>query len=168
MQCVLVKAASGATGNESGSGRYIQHGRNQNPWIALTHANIMGFNDLMHPRNIYRNAPPDFKVLSEKFDYFRKHTKETKPGRFTLNFKNPEALRALTCALLEHDFKIKISIPLYRLIPTVPLRLNYVLWIEDLLSCFSEDHCHAIVRGFDIGKIKNFWNFSFSLLIKRD
>ena len=113
----------------------------------------MGFNDLMHPRNIYRNAPPDFKVLGEKFDYFRKHTKETKPGRFTLNFKNPEALRALTCALLEHDFKIKISIPLDRLIPTVPLRLNYVLWIEDLLSCLSEDHCHAIVRGFDIGKI---------------
>ena len=134
-------------------------------WFALTHANIMSFNDLMHPRNIYRNAPPDFKVLGEKFDYFRKHTKETKPGRFTLNFKNPEALRALTCALLEHDFKIKISIPLDRLIPTVPLRLNYVLWIEDLLSCLSEDHCHAIVRGFDIGKITN---FSFSLLIKRD
>ena len=122
---------------------------------------IMGFNDLMHPRNIYRNAPPDFKVLGEKFDYFRKHTKETKPGRFTLNFKNPEALRALTCALLEHDFKIKISIPLDRLIPTVPLRLNYVLWIEDLLSCLSEDHCHAIVRGFDVGKMTN---FSFNLL----
>ena len=53
----------------------------------------MGFNDLMHPRNIYRKSPPDFKILAENFDYFRKFAKETKPGRFTLNFKDPEALR---------------------------------------------------------------------------
>lgn len=113
---------------------------------------IMGFNDLMHPRNIYRKAPPDFKLLAEKFDYFRKFTKETKSGHLTLNFKDPEALRALTCALLEHDFGLKLSIPLDRLIPTVPLRLNYILWIEDLLSCLPDVFSHATVRGFDIGK----------------
>lgn len=112
----------------------------------------MGFNDLMHPRNIYRKSPPDFKILAEKFDYFRKFAKETKPGRFTLNFKDPEALRALTCALLESDFGLKLSIPLDRLIPTVPLRLNYILWIEDLLACLPDTQGHAIVRGFDIGK----------------
>ena len=112
----------------------------------------MGFNDLMHPRNIYRKSPPDFKILAEKFDYFRKFAKETKPGRFTLNFKDPEALRALTCALLESDFGLKLSIPLDRLIPTVPLRLNYILWIEDLLACLPDNQRHATVRGFDIGK----------------
>lgn len=114
-------------------------------------AQSMGFNDLMHPRNIYRKSPPDFKSLAEKFDYFRKFAKETKPGRFNLNFKDPEALRALTCALLESDFGLKLSIPLDRLIPTVPLRLNYILWIEDLLACLPDTR-HATVRGFDIGK----------------
>ena len=112
----------------------------------------MGFNELLHPRNIYRKSPPDFKILAEKFDYFRKFAKETKPGRFTLNFKDPEALRALTCALLESDFGLKLSIPLDRLIPTVPLRLNYILWIEDLLACLPGTQRHATVRGFDIGK----------------
>ena len=112
----------------------------------------MGFNDLMHSRNIYRKSAPDFKKLAKKYDYFRKFTKETKPGHFTLNFKDPAALRALTCALLEHDFGLKLSIPLDRLIPTVPLRLNYILWIEDLLACLPEVYIHVTVRGFDIGK----------------
>lgn len=112
----------------------------------------MGFNDLMHPRNIYKKSPPDFNILAAKFDYFRKFAKETKGGHFTVNFKDPDALRALTCALLESDFGLKLSIPLDRLIPTVPLRLNYILWIEDLLACLPEDQRHTIVRGFDIGK----------------
>ena len=106
----------------------------------------------MHLRNIYRTSPPDFKILSEKYDYFRKIAKENKAGTFTVNFKDPEALRALTCALLENDFGLKLSIPLDRLIPTVPLRLNYILWIEDLLACLSDTQRHAIVRGFDIGR----------------
>ena len=117
----------------------------------------MGFNDLMHPRNIYRNSPPDFKILAEKYDYFREIAKETKVGHFIVNFKDPESLRALTCALLENDFDLKLSIPLDRLIPTVPLRLNYILWIEDLLACLSDTQRHAIVRGFDIGRTKMFY-----------
>ena len=116
----------------------------------------MGFNDLMHPRNIYRKSPPDFKILAENFDYFRKFANETKPGRFNLNFKDPEALRVLTCALLESDFGLKLRIPLDRLIPTVPLRLNYILWIEDLLACLPDTQRHATVRGFDIGKVLRF------------
>ena len=112
----------------------------------------MGFNDLMHPRNIYRNSPPDFRKLAEKFEYFRKLTREANPGRLTVNFKDPGALRALTCALLENDFGIKLTIPVNRLIPTVPLRLNYILWIEDLLNCLPEKQSHTTVRGFDIGE----------------
>ena len=68
------------------------------------------------------------------------------------NFKDPSALRALTYALLEKEFGLNLSIPLDRLIPTVPLRLNYVLWIEDLLSCFPEVFRHVAVRGFDVGE----------------
>lgn len=37
--------------------------------------------------------------------------------------------------MLEKDFGLKVEIPLDKLIPTVPQKLNYIHWIEDLLSC---------------------------------
>ncbi|XP_015760312.1 PREDICTED: uncharacterized protein LOC107339517 isoform X4 [Acropora digitifera] len=67
------------------------------------------------------------------------------------NFKDASALRALTYALLEKEFGLNLSIPLDRLIPRVPLRLNYVLWIEDVLSCLPEVFRHVTERGFDVG-----------------
>ena len=114
----------------------------------------MAFNDLMHPRNNYRNSPPDFIKLAEQHEEFRKHTKQGKFQGLTIDFKDPEALRALNCTLLEHDFGLKLEIPLDRLIPTVPLRLNYVLWLEDLLCCLpkKEEGETDVVRGIDIGR----------------
>lgn len=58
------------------------------------------------------------------------------------------ALRALTCTLLKKDFGLDVEIPLDKLIPTVPLRLNYILWIEDLLSITKKE---GEIRGIDIG-----------------
>ena len=72
------------------------------------------------------STPNRQQILTEKFYYFRRFAWETSPGNFSLNFKDPGALRTLTCALLEQDFGLKLNIPLDRLIPTVPLRLNYL------------------------------------------
>jgi methyltransferase len=63
-----------------------------------------------------------------------------------LNFKEPEAVRALTCTLLKEDFGLTIAIPLERLIPTVPLRLNYIHWVEDLTGGQGQPR-----KGIDIG-----------------
>ncbi|KAA8594254.1 hypothetical protein FQN60_005088, partial [Etheostoma spectabile] len=63
-----------------------------------------------------------------------------------VNFKEPEAVRALTCTLLKEDFGLTIEIPLERLIPTVPLRLNYIHWVEDLIDGQKQPR-----RGIDIG-----------------
>lgn len=63
-----------------------------------------------------------------------------------MNFKEPEAVRALTCTLLKEDFGLTIEIPLERLIPTVPLRLNYIHWVEDLIDGQKQPR-----RGIDIG-----------------
>lgn len=63
-----------------------------------------------------------------------------------MNFKEPEAVRALTCTLLKEDFGLSIQIPLERLIPTVPLRLNYIHWVEDLVDGQKQPR-----RGIDIG-----------------
>jgi methyltransferase len=106
----------------------------------------------MHPRNIYKDNPPDFKELAIKYPYFRSYSRENTSGAVTIDFKDPKALRALTYALLENDFDIKIEIPLDRLIPTLPLRLNYILWVEDLVGCLPGYDTHSSVIGVDIGK----------------
>lgn len=63
-----------------------------------------------------------------------------------VDFKNPACLRALTWALLKDDFQLDVQLPLDRLIPTVPLRLNYILWLEDILGT----SCNTL-NGIDIG-----------------
>ncbi len=51
------------------------------------------------------------------------------------NFSNPAALRALCAALLRHHWGIEgWDCPSDRLCPTVPSRLNYLLWVQDLLA----------------------------------
>ncbi|CAH1381535.1 hypothetical protein MTP99_005453 [Tenebrio molitor] len=107
----------------------------------------MSMNQYMHPRNIYKQAP-NFKQLAVEYPEFRKYVSQDISGKVTIDFKNVEALRALTRTLLKKDFNLEIDIPLNKLIPTVPLRLNYILWIEDLLnlSASTQD-----VKGIDIG-----------------
>ncbi|XP_016311130.1 methyltransferase-like protein 16 [Sinocyclocheilus anshuiensis] len=106
----------------------------------------MALNKSMHPRNRYKDKPPDFVYLASKHPEFQKHVQTTLTGRVMLNFKDPEAVRALTCTLLKEDFGLTIEIPLERLIPTVPLRLNYIHWVEDLIGGQGNPR-----RGIDIG-----------------
>ena len=65
-----------------------------------------------------------------------------------IEFRDPACLRALTWALLKNDFDIDVSLPLDRLIPTVPLRLNYILWLEDIFSAAAKTQ----LSGIDIGE----------------
>lgn len=101
----------------------------------------------MHPRNIYK-TPPNFKQLTIDFPNFRQHVKQELSGKDTIDFKDIKAVRSLTCTLLKKDFNLDVEIPLTKLIPTVPLRLNYILWIEDLLSIAQRNE-H--VKGINIG-----------------
>ncbi|GLH03479.1 U6 small nuclear RNA (adenine-(43)-N(6))-methyltransferase [Gryllus bimaculatus] len=111
----------------------------------------MSQNKFMHPRNIYKH-PPSFKDMAIKYPEFRKFAKPDISGKITLDFKDPEALRALTQTLLLKDFDLNVNIPLTRLVPTLPLRLNYLLWIEDLLDAVGIQRSDfASVKGIDIG-----------------
>lgn len=107
----------------------------------------MSMNQYMHPRNIYKQ-PPNFKQLAIDFPEFRKYSTQDISGKVTIDFKNVEALRVLTCTLLKKDFGLSVEIPANKLIPTVPLRLNYILWIEDLLNLADRFHN---IKGIDIG-----------------
>ncbi|XP_053376165.1 RNA N6-adenosine-methyltransferase mettl16-like [Mercenaria mercenaria] len=105
----------------------------------------MALNKYMHPRNIYKTRKPDFKALSSKYDYFNEKVKVNASGKVILDFKDPAALRALFRALLEDDFGLAVTVPLDRLIPTVPQRVNYILWLEDIIG--KENGA----KGIDIG-----------------
>eukprot|EP00062_Callorhinchus_milii_P015328 gi/632965459/ref/XP_007898902.1/ PREDICTED: methyltransferase-like protein 16 isoform X2 [Callorhinchus milii] len=109
----------------------------------------MALNKSMHPRNRYKDKPPDFAYLASKYLEFKQHIHTNLAGKVSLNFKDPEAVRALTCTLLKEDFELTIDIPLERLIPTVPLRLNYIHWVEDLIG--SDSDKDKLIRGIDIG-----------------
>ncbi|CAN9511617.1 unnamed protein product [Ophioblennius macclurei] len=106
----------------------------------------MALNRSMHPRNRYKDKPPDFAYLASRYPDFQQHVHTSLAGRPVVNFKEPEAVRALTCTLLKEDFGLSIQIPLERLIPTVPLRLNYIHWVEDLTDGRQQPR-----RGIDIG-----------------
>jgi len=106
----------------------------------------MSLNKYMHPRNKYKTKKPDFKLLASKYPYFKENSEVKPSGNVTIDFKNPSSLRALTRALLEEDFGLTVSLPLDRLIPTMPQRLNYILWLEDIIGQ------QKFARGIDIGK----------------
>ena len=83
----------------------------------------------MHARNPYRDKPPDFRELARLYPEFAAHIHKGK-----LNFDDPDALLSLTRTLLLHDFKLDWVIPRTRLCPALPNRLNYLLWVEDLIA----------------------------------
>ncbi|XP_063826070.1 U6 small nuclear RNA (adenine-(43)-N(6))-methyltransferase [Ostrinia nubilalis] len=107
----------------------------------------MALNNYMHPRNIYK-TPPDFADLAKRFPAFSSISKMDITGKVTIDFKDPHSLRILTKCLLKSDFGLDIEIPEDRLVPTLPLRLNYILWIEDLLLAIGKKEN---VWGIDIG-----------------
>lgn len=101
----------------------------------------------MHPRNIYA-LPPDFVALARRYPPLRQYVFLTHTGP-SIDFKNPIAQRRLTDALLHVDFDISLSLPDNRLCPPVPNRLNYVLWIQDIVRETASDV--PLIRGIDIG-----------------
>jgi hypothetical protein len=110
----------------------------------------MALNKFMHPRNIYRNRKANFQHLAIKYPEFRKHVFPDVSGKLFLDFKNPDSLRQLSITLMKHDFGLDVELPPDRLVPTIPLRLNYILWVEDILKGSNVEH---EIKGIDIGEL---------------
>ncbi|XP_037071666.1 U6 small nuclear RNA (adenine-(43)-N(6))-methyltransferase-like [Pollicipes pollicipes] len=109
----------------------------------------MAQNAFMHPRNIYR-TPPDFKALVDDFPDIRKHVTTDVSGKVKYDFKDPDALRVLTQTLLLKDFQLDVEIPADKLVPTLPNRLNYILWLEDIVRALKLPKDETVV-GLDLG-----------------
>ena len=133
----------------------------------------------MHPRNPYQQ-PPDFAALAVVCPALAPYLCHTAPGRRAqLDWSHPQALVELCRALLLRDFGVSWTLPpgtwprmstrsmsrtissvclvwprlAGSLCPTIPSRLNYLLWIADLLALRSEPagkEADAVV-GIDVG-----------------
>ncbi|GMS90843.1 hypothetical protein PENTCL1PPCAC_13018, partial [Pristionchus entomophagus] len=102
----------------------------------------------MHARNSYAR-PPDFARLAATYADLRPHCRLISNGKVHLDFSDDGAVRALTRALLREDFGLDVDLPAGSLCPRIPQRLNYLLWIEDVIVASGLDGDG--VRGIDIG-----------------
>lgn len=107
----------------------------------------MSVKSRFHPRNIYKN-PPNFKELAIEYPDFRKYVKQELCGRFSIDYQDQGAVKELTRTLLKRDFNLDVEIDDSRLVPRIPLCLNYILWIEDLLNVLPPEESKS---GIDIG-----------------
>ncbi|KAG0478868.1 hypothetical protein HPP92_013587 [Vanilla planifolia] len=108
----------------------------------------------IHPRNRYADQPPDFGLLASLYPSFKQFVFSSRSGRPAIDWKDYNATRELTRVLLLHDHGINWWIPDGQLCPTVPNRLNYIHWIDDLLSSDlipKRQTSNSKVKGFDIG-----------------
>lgn len=64
--------------------------------------------------------------------------------------KSENTLKVLTKCLLSRDFDLDVDFPDNHLIPTVPLRLNYILWLEDIMNLLQISD--RMPSGIDIGR----------------
>ncbi|TDH73359.1 hypothetical protein CCR75_007113 [Bremia lactucae] len=111
---------------------------------------------LTHDRNRYKDKPPDFYALGQIYPEFKQYLRNIDDDmcRASLAWNDPFAVRELTKTLLLHDFGLQWNIPINRLCPPLPNRLNYIHWIEDLLreqQKPDQKSCATVISGIDVG-----------------
>ncbi|SGY89327.1 BQ5605_C131g13374 [Microbotryum silenes-dioicae] len=129
-----------------------------------------------HVHNPYADGPPDYSQLAQDVPYFAPFLRTNPYGGSTIDYKDENALRyalvpptqpfsarpvhptyphadaprrALSSALLERDFGLRIELPRDRLCPIVPGRVEYVTFILRLVHLNPQRSSH--VRGLDVG-----------------
>lgn len=108
---------------------------------------------LLHSRNPH-NATYDLQHLSAIAPELKPFLKESVKGGLTVDFSQPEAVKALNKALLQDVYGIEFwDIPEGALCPAVPGRADYIHYMADLLA---EDNGGEVpegglIRGLDIG-----------------
>ena len=102
--------------------------------------------DAHSDRLAYLTRTPDFAELAARYPYFDQHVKTTPAGP-KIAFTSWHATHALTRALFEDGFGVKDwSVPEGHLVPALPNRMNYLLWLADLLALSSRGAHEASCR----------------------
>lgn len=106
----------------------------------------------LHPRNKHRN-PYDFDALIKTYPGLADHVLSTAYGGLSIDFKDPQAVRALNRSLLAHFYDIALwDIPEGYLCPPIPGRADYIHYLADLLG-EPGDHVQGgkAVKVLDVG-----------------
>ena len=98
----------------------------------------------LHPRNKHR-ARYDFAALTAVFPTLKSFVTANKYGNDSIDFANPNAVKALNKAILMTDYGIQYwDIPPQYLCPPIPSRAEYIHQIADILSNYKAD---ALPKG---------------------
>ncbi len=57
-----------------------------------------------------------------------------------VDFQDPVTVQQLTKSILKRDFNLKIELPDDRLCPPVPVRYEYIRWIQALVDTTADDY----------------------------
>ncbi|CAM3768320.1 Ribosomal RNA large subunit methyltransferase F [Flavobacterium saliperosum S13] len=88
----------------------------------------------LHPRNKH-NGNYDFKTLIETLPELKPFVGPNKFGNESIDFANPDAVRALNKALLKQFYNISYwELPKTNLCPPIPGRADYIHYIADILA----------------------------------
>ena len=107
----------------------------------------------LHPRNRHRFGY-DFTELVRAYPEFKAHVLENAHNRPSINFSDPQAVKALNRALLLQHYDLKYwDIPPGYLCPPVPSRADYVHYMADLLGSCNDGKVPTgpHVKVLDIG-----------------
>ncbi|APD90627.1 23S rRNA (adenine(1618)-N(6))-methyltransferase [Alteromonas mediterranea] len=108
----------------------------------------------MHPRNLHKNGYP-MDALCQSYPALKPYLVRAKSGKTSIDFTNPNAVKALNAGLLFHYYKLEYwDMPEGYLCPPVPGRADYIHGIADLLYQSDEkrDAVRGLaVRGLDVG-----------------
>ncbi|MBC7524267.1 MAG: 23S rRNA (adenine(1618)-N(6))-methyltransferase RlmF [Flavobacterium sp.] len=107
----------------------------------------------LHPRNQHR-LRYDFELLTQSFPDLKDFIFTNQHGIETIDFSNPDAVKALNKSLLVTYYDIKNwDIPTYYLCPPIPGRADYIHHIADLLALTNNNIIPKTenVVGLDIG-----------------
>lgn len=98
------------------------------------HTTPVAEKDGLHPRNAHR-ARYDFEALIKSCPELRPFVSPNKFEDLSVDFADPEAVKMLNRALLQHFYHIKNwDIPQGYLCPPIPGRADYLHYIADLLA----------------------------------
>lgn len=101
----------------------------------------------LHPKNRHQGFY-DFESLIEAHPNLTPFVQRNHYGNLSIDFSNPQAVKALNTALLNHYYKIQWDLPEGFLCPPIPGRADYIHYLKDLLGPTDPNHQ---IRVLDIG-----------------
>jgi len=107
----------------------------------------------LHPRNKH-NGNYDFKTLIATLPELKVFVAVNTFGKESIDFANPDAVRALNKALLKHFYKIHYwELPKTNLCPPIPGRADYIHYVADVLAETNNGQIPTgnAIRILDIG-----------------